>query len=72
MGVENEAWLKELESELEKLPSGTILVINCESGEYVTGETHIDAIHRFQREYQNARGWMHEIGGGFFIGGGIV
>jgi hypothetical protein len=71
-GQQGEAWLEKLAPELERMPRGTVLVINCATGEYVTASTHIDALHQFQRKFGNVRSWMHEIGGGFFIGGGIV
>ena len=71
-GRQGEAWLEKLAPELERLPKGTVLVINCATGEYVTAETHMDALNQFQRRYGKVRSWMHEIGGGFFIGGGIV
>jgi hypothetical protein len=71
-GQQGEAWLEKLAPELVSLPRGTVLVINCATGEYVTAPSHIDALHQFQKRFGNVRSWMHEIGGGFFVGGGIV
>ena len=31
------AWVEEFKSELSKLPTGTVVAINCVTGEYVTG-----------------------------------
>jgi hypothetical protein len=69
---QGEAWLDKLASQLEQLPKGTVVVINCATGEYITSDTRIDALHRFQQRFGNAPGWMHEIGGGIFVGGGIA
>jgi ABC-type Fe3+ transport system substrate-binding protein len=69
---QGEAWLDKLAPQLEQLPKSTVVVINCATGEYATGTTHLDALHQFQQRFGNVAGWMHEIGGGFFVGGGIV
>ena len=71
-GRQGEAWLEKLAPQLERLPQGTVLVINCATGEYVTATNQLDALHEFQRRFGNVRSWMHEIGGRIFIGGGIV
>jgi hypothetical protein len=71
-GRQGEAWLEKLKPELDHLPNGTVVVINCATGEFVIAKTHLDALHQFKRKFGNAAGWMHEIGGGFFVGGGIV
>ena len=71
-GRQGEAWLEKLKPELDHLPNGTVVVINCATGEYITGETRLDALHKFQRRFGNVAGWMHEIGGGIFVGGGIA
>ncbi len=71
-GRQGEAWLEKLKPELDHLPNGTVVVINCATGEYITGETRLDALHKFQGRFGNVAGWMHEIGGGIFVGGGIA
>jgi hypothetical protein len=67
-----EAWIKELSQELKNLPRGTVIVINCDTGEYVSAASRLDALRKFQERFGNIPGWMHEIGGGLFVGGGIV
>jgi len=71
-GRQGEAWLEKLKPEPDHLPNGTVVVINCATGEYITGETRLDALHKFQGRFGNVAGWMHEIGGGIFVGGGIA
>jgi hypothetical protein len=66
------AWLEEIEPQLTKLPKGTFIVINCETGEYVVGKRISEACDAFEKRFGKTVGWMHEIGGGFFVGGGIV
>ncbi|MGH6674475.1 MAG: hypothetical protein ACRECV_21210, partial [Xanthobacteraceae bacterium] len=64
-----EAWLKRLEPELAKLPKLTVVVINCRTGEYVTGATLREAADRFESRFATDLGFAHQIGGGFFVGG---
>ncbi len=71
-GRQGEAWLEKPKPELDHMPNGTVVVINCATGEYITGETRLDALHKFQGRFGNVAGWMHEIGGGIFVGGGIA
>jgi len=71
-GRQGEAWLEKLKPGLEHLPKGTVIAINCATGEYVTGMTYLDASHKFEERFGKVAGWMHEIGGGLFVGGGIV
>ena len=66
------AWLERLQPQLEHLPKGTVVVVNCATGEYVTAESRISGIDKFQDRFGNVAGWLHEIGGGIFIGGGIA
>jgi hypothetical protein len=67
-----EAWVEKLEPELEALPKGTIVAINCATGEYVLGQTHLEVADAFERRFGRTVGWVHQIGGGVFVGGGIV
>jgi hypothetical protein len=69
-----EAWLRRLEGQLAGLPKGTIVVINCRTGEYVLGPTRLKAADEFERRFGKEIGYVHEIGGGIFVGagGGIV
>jgi hypothetical protein len=69
-----EAWLRRLEEKFAGLPKGTIVVINCRTGEYVLGPTRLKAGDEFERRFGKEIGYVHEIGGGIFVGagGGIV
>jgi hypothetical protein len=67
-----EAWLKRLEPELARLPKFTVVVINCRTGEYVIGATLREAADNFESRFTTDLGFAHQIGGGFFIGGGFV
>jgi len=65
-------WVQEFESEFSKLPKGTVVAINCVTGEYVTGTGLSEASDAFEKRFGKTVGWIHEVGGGFFVGGGIV
>jgi hypothetical protein len=67
-----EVWLQRLQPEFANLPRFTFVVINCRTGEYVTGSTLGKAADEFERRFTNDVGYAHQIGGGFFVGGGIV
>ena len=71
-GKTGPAWVEEFEPELVKLPKGTVVAINCVTGEYVTGTGLSEASDAFEKRFGKTVGWIHEIGGGFFVGGGIV
>ena len=66
-----EPWVKRLEAEFARLPNGTIVVIDCRTGEYVIGPTVLKAADEFERRFGKEIGYVHRIGGGFFVGGGI-
>jgi hypothetical protein len=66
------AWVEQLKPQLAELSKGTVVAINCETGEYVTGAGLSEARGAFERRFGKTVGWMHEIGGGFFVGGGVV
>jgi hypothetical protein len=71
-GKTGPAWVEELEPEFSKLPTGTVVAINCVTGEYVTGTGLSEARGAFERRFGKTVGWIHEVGGGFFVGGGIA
>jgi len=66
------AWVEKFEPELSKLPVGTVVAINCVTGEYVTGKGLSEASDAFESRFGKTVGWIHEVGGGFFVGGGIA
>src|SRR6516164_10452000 len=55
------AWVEEFKSELSKLPTGTVVAINCVTGEYVTGTGLSEASEAFERRFGKTVGWIHEI-----------
>jgi hypothetical protein len=67
-------WLRRLDGEFADLPKGTIVIINCRTGEYVLGSTRPGAADEFERRFGKEIGFVHEIGGGIVVGagGGIV
>jgi len=67
-----EAWVRQLEPQFAGMPKGTVVVINCSTGEYVIGPTLREAADEFERRFAKDVGYAHEIGGGVFVGGGIV
>jgi hypothetical protein len=69
---QGKAWVDKLEPELRALPKGTVVVINCATGEYVTAESRLAGMDRFEERFGDVAGYLHEIGGGLFIGGGIA
>jgi hypothetical protein len=72
--ADGKAWVERLEPEFAKLPKLTYVVINCRTGEYVTGSTLLEAADEFERRFTDDVGYAHQVGGGFFVGwgGGIV
>jgi hypothetical protein len=66
-----DAWVKRLEPELSRLPKLTFVVINCRTGEYVVGSTLADVTDEYERRFKGDVGYLHQVGGGFFVGGGI-
>jgi hypothetical protein len=66
-----EAWVKRLEPELSRLPKGTFVVINCRTGEYIVSEDLLKAAEEFNRRFKEDVGYAQQIGGGFFVGGGL-
>jgi hypothetical protein len=67
-----EAWRKRHENEFARLQKGTIVVIHCRSGQYVIGSSRHEAGDEYERRFGKDIGYMIEIGGGIFVGGGIV
>jgi hypothetical protein len=64
-----EPWVEKLEPELAVLPKGTVVAINCATDEYVLGKTRLEAADEFEIRFGKTLGWIHEVGGGVFLGG---
>ena len=71
-GERGEKWVKHYDEEFKRLPKGTIVVINCRTGEYVTAPTRLEADDEYERRFGKRKdvGYMFEIGGITFVGGG--
>jgi hypothetical protein len=70
-GKHGESWVEHYKDEFARLVKGTIVVINCRTGQYVLGPTRNEAADEFERRFGKEIGYMIEIGGGIFVGGGI-
>ncbi len=65
-------WVEKKQAELEALPTGTVVVIDIKTGEYVTGKTLLDACELFDQSFGVATpGFIHRVRDRTFIGGGI-
>ena len=66
------AWVRIKQAELDALPAGTVVVINAETGETVTGKAWLEAHHDFVARFgKGVLGYVHRVGERTFIGGGI-
>ncbi len=70
-GERGDHWVRHYDKEFKQLPQGTIVVINCRTGEYVVGKTRRGASDEFERRFGKEVGYLIEIGGGTFVGGGF-
>ena len=65
-------WVEKKRAELDALPTGTVVVIEVETGDYVTGKTGLEAHHRFSERFgEPAPGFVYRVRDMTFIGGGI-
>ena len=65
-------WVEKKQAELEALPTGTVVVIDIKTGEYVTGKTGLEAHPLFEQRFgKSAFGFVHRVRDRTFIGGGI-
>ena len=68
-----ERWLETKKIEIAKLAFGTVVIVDVETGEYVTGATHIEAMDEYDRRIGADRpGFIHEVGRRVFLGGGLL
>jgi hypothetical protein len=71
-GERGKYWRERHEEAFRLLPKGTIVVINCRTGEYVTAPDRLEADDAYVRRFgKNEIGYSFEIGGGIFVGGGL-
>jgi len=75
VGERGEQWVRQYDQEFSRMPKGTHVIINCRTGEYVTGPTSLRAIDAYARRFgRKEPGYVIEVGGGVVVGwgGGIV
>jgi hypothetical protein len=69
-GQRGEKWVQHHAAEFKRLPKGTIVAINCRTGEYIAASTRLEAMDAYERRFGKDIGYVHEIGGGIFVGRG--
>jgi hypothetical protein len=71
VGKEGNYWLKRLQPELEKLPDGTVVVINIVNGEYVTASSPLEGMDKFDQKFGHNQtfGFSHRIGRPTYLSG---
>jgi hypothetical protein len=71
-GERGKYWREHHDAAFKLLPKGTIVVINCRTGEYVTAPTRLEADDAYEQRFgKNEIGYSFEVGGGIFVGGGL-
>ena len=69
---DGERWIAAKAAELDKLAPGTVVIVDVETGGYVTGASHVEAMHNFDRANGPERaGFVYEVGRRTFLGGGL-
>ncbi len=69
---QGQIWVKRKETELEALPTGTVVIIDIATGDYVTGKNFLEANPIFDQRFgSSALGFVHRVRDRTFIGGGI-
>lgn len=73
IGAAGKRWIAAKANELAKLPQGTVVLIDIETGDYVTARTYIAAQDEFDRRFGPDRtAYEHQIGRSIFLGGGLL
>jgi len=69
---QGQLWIARKSAEIEALPTGTVVIIDVATGEYVTGKTWLEANPIFDERFgSNTLGFVHRVRSPTFIGGGI-
>ena len=74
IGAEGERWRKHHAEALAKLPSGTTVIIDIVTGEYVTGPDWHAAMDEYEQRFGSDKTLSHSytIDRRLFIGGGVL
>jgi hypothetical protein len=70
--AQGEIWIARKKAEIEALPTGTVVIIDIATGEYVTGKTWLEGHPQFEQRFgRSALGFVYRVRAPSFIGGGI-
>lgn len=59
---EGERWFAQLGDQLIAYPPGTLIGINVDTGEFVTGATHDELLLLFRERFgEDVLGWVREV-----------
>jgi hypothetical protein len=69
-----EAVLADLHPTIAELAPGTVIVIDLVTGAFVTAPSRSEGLDAFERRFGAGQtmGWLHQVGGGVVLGGGIA
>jgi hypothetical protein len=69
---QGEIWVAKKKDELDVLPTGTVVLIDIVTGEYVAGKTFLEVKPAFKQRFgSSALGFVYRVRDRSFIGGGI-
>jgi hypothetical protein len=69
---QGEIWVAKKKTELDALPTGTVVLIDIVTGDYVTGKTFLEASPSFKQRFgASALGFVHRARDRTCIGGGV-
>ncbi len=69
---QGEIWVAKKKIELDALPTGTVVLIDIATGDYVAGKTFLEVNPLFtQRFGSSALGFVYRVRDRTFIGGGV-
>ena len=73
LGQKGRRWSEVHSDALAKLAAGTTVIINVDTGEYVSASSWFEALEQYQRRFGNDGpfGWSFEVGRPIFVGGGL-
>ena len=74
VGFAAQFWLASLHPHLTGLTKGQVVVIDLVSGRFVVASSRLAGVDAFEAEFgiDTTVGWLHQIGGGVVLGGGIA
>jgi hypothetical protein len=69
-----QAVLADLQSAIAGLAPGTVVVVDLVTGAFVTAPSRIEGLDAFEQRFGDGQtmGWLHQVGGGVVLGGGLA